>query len=172
MVQKKKIEAVEQIAANIREAKSAVFVDYHGLTVAEANDLRARCREANVRYRVVKNRLAKRAYDAAGVAPPERVLRGPTAIAFGLDDPTTPARILAEFAKDNEHITIKGGFLGDEWLDVAAVEQLAKIPPRDQLLARLLGSLRAPLTKLVWVLRAPLSQLTVALKAVAEQKTG
>jgi len=170
MVQQKKVESALKIAERARAAQSAVFVDYRGLSVQEANRLRTLCREAGVVFQVVKNRLAKRALEEVGTSPPEEILRGPTAIAFGMEDPTSPARVLSDFAKQSEHLKIKGGFLGEKWLDQAGVQTLAKIPPREVLLARLMGGLRSPLVKLGWVLRAPLAQLSVGLKAVAEQK--
>ncbi|KPL12932.1 hypothetical protein AMJ85_00825 [candidate division BRC1 bacterium SM23_51] len=170
MVQEEKIEIASRLAEQIRQAKVMVFADYRGMTVKEATELRARCRQSNVRFQVVKNRLAKRGFGEAGVAPPEEILRGPTAIAFGWEEPTTPARVLAEFAKDCEHLAIKGGFLGERWLDTASVEQLAKIPPREILLSRLVGSLHSPLRRLAWVLRAPTVQLATTLKAVAAQR--
>lgn len=172
MVQEKKIEIASQIAKQIRQAKAMVFVDYRGMTVREATELRVRCQQANVRFRVVKNRIAKRGFGEAGVAPPEETLQGPTAIAFGWEEPTVPARVLAEFTKQCKHLAIKGGFLGERWLDTAGVEQLAKIPPRDVLLSRLAGSLHSPLRRLAWALRAPTMQLAWSLRAVAEQKTG
>ena len=171
MVQEKKVQAVAEILEQIRGSKASVFVAYRGLTVAEANRLRARCREANVRYHVVKNRLAKRAFGEMGAIPPEDVLVGPTAVAFGVEEPTAPARVLTDFLKHTDHIAIKGGFLGTKWLDPTRVEQLSRIPGREVLLGRLLGSLKSPLQRLVWDLRSPVGQLAVALAAVAEQKT-
>jgi large subunit ribosomal protein L10 len=121
---------------------------------------------------VIKNRLAKRAFEVVGVVPPGEVLRGPTALALATDEPTAPARVLADFAKDSEHIAVKGGFLGDRWLEAAHVQQLATIPSREVLLARLAGSMRSPLNRLAWVLKAPIAQLGFALRALADQKTG
>jgi len=171
MVQEKKIEAVARIAEQIRRSKATLFVDYRGMTVAEATRLRRRCRQANVTVRVIKNRLAKRAFADEGVPPPEEVLLGPTALAFGEDEPTAPARVFSEFAKDCQHVKIKGGFLGSRWLDAKGVERLSKIPAREVLLARLAGSLQGPLVRLAWVLHAPVTQLAMGLKAVAGKLT-
>jgi large subunit ribosomal protein L10 len=170
MVQEKKIEAVARIAEQIRRSKSTVFVDYRGMTVAEATRLRRRCRQAKVMVRVIKNRLAKRAFADEGVPPPADVLLGPTALAFGLEEPTSPARVLSEFSKDCQHLKIKGGFLGNRWLDAKSVERLSRIPSRAVLLSRMAGSLRGSLVRLAWVLQAPVTQLAIALKAVAGQK--
>jgi large subunit ribosomal protein L10 len=142
------------------------------MTVAEATQLRRQCQSAGVNYRVVKNRLARRALDDLGMLPPDEVLQGPTAVAIASDEVTAPARVLAEFAKDSEHLVLKGGFLGERWLEAAGVEQLAKIPPREQLLTRLAGDLRSPLNRLAWALKAPLAKMGMALKALAQQKAG
>jgi len=170
MVQQKKIEIVTEFTDQLRRSKATVFVDYRGMTVGEATRLRRRCREAGVRFRIIKNRLAKRALNAVGVSPPEEVLRGPTAIALGEEELTAPARVLSEFAKDCKHVSIKGGLLGNRWLDAKNVEQLSRIPSREVLLARLAGSLRSPIARLAWVVRAPIGQLARALRAVAEKK--
>jgi len=170
MVQQKKIEIATQIAEQLRQAKATVFVDYRGMTVGEATKLRRRCRQSNIRYQVVKNRLAKRALSAAGILPPEAVLQGPTALALALAEPTAPARVLTEFRKECGHLAIKGGFLGKQWLDGKSVEALARIPSREILLSRLLGSLCAPLVRSVWALRAPVAKLAMALKGVAAKK--
>ena len=172
MVQKKKVDTVAEIAGDLGESKATVFVDFRGLTVGEATRLHADCRRANVRFRVVKNRLAKRAFAEKGLAVPEAVLRGPTALAMALEEPTGPARVLINFVKACEHLVIKGGFLGRKWLDAAAVELLSKIPPRRELLARLAGDLKSPLARLTRVLKASVSQLGIVLKAVAEKKAG
>jgi large subunit ribosomal protein L10 len=170
MVQQKKVESVAKISDQVKRSKATVFVDYRGMTVGEATQLRRRCREANVRYLVIKNRLAKRALSEAGVPPPEDVMRGPTAIAFAEQEPTAPARVLSEFAKACQHLAIKGGFLGTRWLNPKSVGELSKIPPREVLIARLAGSLKSPIARLAMVLQAPVAQLARALKAVAEKK--
>ena len=170
MVQQKKIEIATKVAGQLRQAKSTVFVDYRGMTVREATKLRRKCREAGIAFQVVKNRLAKRALSEIGILPPEEVLRGPTALALGLGEPTVPARVLTEFKRDCGHLAIKGGFVGTRWLDSKSVEQLARIPSREVLLARFLGSLRAPLIRSVWALRAPVAKLAMALKAVEAKK--
>lgn len=170
MVQQKKVESVGKIREQLRRSKATVFVDYRGMTVGEATRLRRRCREANVRFLVIKNRLAKRALSEAGVPLPEETLRGPTAVAFAEQEPTAPARVVSEFAKGCQHLAIKGGFLGARWLDSKAVGELSKIPLREVLLARLAGSLKSPIARLALVLNAPVAQLARALKAVAEKK--
>lgn len=167
MVQQKKIEITTAIAERVRQSPCLVFVDYRGMTVKEATKLRRRCREAGVHYQVIKNRLIKRALAESALAPPEAVLQGPTAVALALKEPTAPARVLAEFKKESEHLAVKGGYLGKTWLDPQAVEALAKIPSREVMLARLSGSLKSPIVRVAWALRAPVAKLAMALKAVA-----
>jgi large subunit ribosomal protein L10 len=170
MVQAKKVEVVTAVVDSIRRSKSSIFVDYRGLTVAEATRLRARCREANVLYHVIKNRLTRRAYEQVGMHPPQAMLEGPTAIAFGVADPTAPARVFMDFLKTTEHVHIKGGFVGAQWLDAKGVAALSRIPPREVLLARLTGSLKGPIVRFVWGMRSPAAKLAMALKAVAEKQ--
>ncbi len=169
MVQQKKIEITAAAAERIRQCPCLVFVDYRGMTVGEATKLRRRCRENGVHFQVIKNRLIKRALAESALAPPEKVLEGPTAVALALKEPTAPARVLLEFKKDSEHVAIKGGFLGKTWLEPPAVEALAKIPSREVMLARLTGSLKGPIVRVAWALRAPVAKLAMALKAVASR---
>jgi len=170
VVQTRKIEMVGKIAELVRGAKAAVLVDFRGMTVREATQLRRRCREVDVDFHVVKNRLAKLALGQIGLRPPDEVLRGPTALAVAMSEPTACARVLTEFRKDCEHAAVKGGFLGTAWLDAKAVEQLARVESREILLQRLAGSLRGPLVRLARVLGAPVVQLAMVLKAAAEKK--
>ena len=172
MVQQKKVEMVETILDRVQKSKAAVFVDFRGLTVAEANALRAAFREADVDYHVVKNRLARRAYDQTEAQPPDEVLQGPTGIAFALTEATAPAKVLSDFKKSSAHVQVKGAFIGVNWIDAEGVEKLAKIPSREILLSRLAGSLQSPLANLASLLKQLGGQrLATALKAVADQKT-
>lgn len=170
MVQARKIENVGKIAERVRSAKATVLVDFRGMTVKEATQLRRRCREVDVDFHVVKNRLARLALGQIGLRPPDEVLRGPTALAVAMGEPTACARVLTEFRKDCQHAVVKGGFLGAAWLDAKAVEQLARVASREVLLQRLARSLCMPLVRLAYALRAPAGQLAMILKAAAEKK--
>ncbi len=165
-----KTEAVAALAKSIGEAKSVIVADYRGLTVAQVSELRTKAREASVYYKVAKNRLVKLALKECGLDPLDDVLQGPSAFAMGMEDPVSPAKVLAEFSKENEALEIKGGFLGAEILSVEDVKKLASMPSRDELLSRMMGSLQSPVTKFAIALNQSVAKIAYALKAVADQK--
>ncbi len=169
---KQKIDAVAELTEKLSRSKSVVIADYRGLTVAEVNRLRTKMREANVDYQVVKNRLFKIAASENGFDSMGTVLKGPSAFAIGYDDPVAPAKVVSDFSKDIEKLKIKGGWFGTQALDVAGVQSLANLPSREQLLARMLGSLNSPVTKLAIGLNQAISKIAYAMKAVAEAKEG
>jgi large subunit ribosomal protein L10 len=144
---------VEEISELLSDAKSAVLVDYRGLTVEQDTNLRKELREANVTYKVYKNTLIRLAakdtpYEALGP-----VLEGPTAIAVSKEDATAPARILADFAKTAKKLEIKGGIVEEKYYDAAAMQTIASIPSREILLGRLLGSMQSPVANFARVLK-------------------
>lgn len=167
---KLKIETVSELTEKLSRSKSVVVADYRGLTVSQVNKLRAKMREANVDYAVVKNRLFKIAAAEKGLDPMDAMLKGPSAFAIGYDDPVSAAKIVSDFAKDADKLQIKGGWLGTQALSAAAVTDLANMPSREQLLGRLLGSLNSPVTKLAIGLKQCISKVAYAMKAVADQK--
>ena len=156
----KNLEIKKQVVADITEkfknAQSVIAVHYSGLTVEEATKLRAQCREAGVDYCVLKNTLVRRALDDMGISGWDNVLEGPTAFAFGMKDAVAPAKIVCDFIDKakNDYMSVKVGLMGNEVLDVNAIKALAALPSREVLLARLVGSLNAPISKLVYVLEA------------------
>ena len=143
---------VQAIAEDIAGAQSAVLVDYRGLTVAEDTELRKQLREAGVIYKVCKNTMMKRAFEGTEFAGLEEYLEGPSALAISKDDATAPARILCKFAKDAKALEVKGGVVEGAVYDVAGIQELSKIPSREELLSKLLGSLQSPITNLARVL--------------------
>ena len=167
---KKKEAVVDSIKAKLEASQSVVLIDYRGLTVAEVTELRNQMREAGVEYQVLKNTMIKRAAEKAGIEGLDPILEGPTAVAFGINDPVAPAKILTKFAKDTKKITIKGGVLAGNAIDVAAVENLAKLPSKEELIAKMLGSLNAPITGLVMVLSGVTSKFVRTLEAIRVQK--
>lgn len=169
---KKKEAVVDSIKEKLDASQSVVLIDYRGLTVAEVTDLRNQMRKAGVEYQVLKNTMIKRAADKAGIEGLDPILEGPTAVAFGINDPVAPAKILTKFAKDTKKITIKGGVLAGKAIDVAAVENLAKLPSKEELIAKMLGSLNAPVTGLVMVLSGVTSKFVRTLEAIRVQKEG
>ena len=125
MARPEKVAEVEYLTDKLLKSEGVVLADFSGLTVAQANDLRVKCREQKVELRVVKNRLARRAAVAADSAALEALFKGPTAIAFGLESPVEPAKVLTEFAKTNEKLRVKGGFVDGEVLSVKDVRTLS-----------------------------------------------
>jgi large subunit ribosomal protein L10 len=144
---------VEEIKGYANDAKGAVLVDYRGLTVEQDVRLRRQLREAGVVYKVYKNTMLHLAFEGTDYDQLDKHLEGPTAVAFGIDDETAPARILAKFAKEAEALEFKGAVVGGTYYDVAGIQELAKIPSRDELISKLLGSLQSPITNLARVLK-------------------
>ena len=170
MVRPEKIAEVELLTEKMRDAHGLILADFTGLTVAQANELRGKCREAGVEFRVVKNRLARRAAADVDASALDDLLKGPTGIAFGMEGPVEPAKILTDFAKDNEKLEIKGGFLDGNLLTAEEVIALSKMPSRDELLAMMMSTFQGPTRGFVGVLHGLLSKCVRTLDAVREQK--
>ena len=143
---------VQAIAEDVKDAASVVLVDYRGLTVAQDTALRKQLREAGITYKVCKNTMMKRAFEGTEFAALDEHLEGPSALAISKDDATAPARILSEFAKEAEDLQFKSAVVGGTYYDEAGIQTLAKIPSRDVLISKLLGSLQSPVTNLARVL--------------------
>ena len=144
---------VDEIKGYVSDAKSAVLVDYRGLTVEQDTKLRKQLREAGVVYKVYKNTMLHLAFDGTDFAQLDNDLEGPTAIAFGIEDETAPARIINDFAKEAEALEIKSGVVDGEYYDAAGVKVLATIPSKDELISKLLGSLQSPITNFARVVK-------------------
>ena len=152
---------VEQMTETLNSAVAGVLVDYKGISVADDTALRRKLREAGVKYAVVKNTMLSRAAEKAGLDEMKSVLEGTTALATSTDDELVAAKILCEYAEKNENFKVKAGFFEGKIISADVVSQLAKIPPRDTLLAMLAGGLNATI-----------AGLARAINAVAEQKGG
>lgn len=152
------IEMKKAVVAEIKEklvnAKSVVLVDYRGLTVAEVTELRNQCRKAGVEYAVLKNTMVNLAAKEAGIEGLESYLKGPTAVAFGMEDAVAPAKVLTEFIKKTKKTEVKCGLLDGQILDAAGVEALAAIPSREVLIAKIMGSMMSAVSKFVYVVEA------------------
>ena len=151
-----KKQVVADITKKFQDAKSVVVVNYTGLTVEQVTALRAQCRAANVDYCVLKNTLVRRALDDLKITGLDDLLNGPSAFAFGMEDVVAPAKLLSDFIEKSktEVLTIKAGLMGTEVISAAKVSELAKVPSREVLLARLLGSLQSSVSGFVRVLDA------------------
>lgn len=143
---------VQAIAEDVKDAASVVLVDYRGLTVAQDTELRKQLREAGIIYKVCKNTMMKRAFEGTEFAALDEHLEGPSAIAISKDDATAPARILCKFAKDAKALELKAGVVEGNVYDVAGLTELSKVPSREELLSKLLGSMQSPITNLARVL--------------------
>ena len=167
-----KTSVVEGVKEKMQAAQSMVLIDYRGLTVAEVTDLRNRCRKEGVEYAVIKNTMSRKAAEELGIEGLDPMLHGPTAVAFGMTDAVAPAKILVNFIKDVKKTEIKCGVMEGKVLDVKGVEALAELPPKEVLIAKMMGSLNAPITNFVGVLSATLRSLVYAIEAVRKQKAG
>ena len=143
-----KAKQVEEIREKLEKAQSVVVFDYRGLTVEEVTNLRSEMRKAGVEYVVLKNHIVNRAAQASF----HNYLKGPSAFAFGYDDAVAPARILKDTVKKLKKCEIKGGIINGVVTDAAGMNTLADLPSREQLIARLLGSMMSPISKLAIVL--------------------
>jgi len=165
-----KAEQVEEIAERLKKAKVAVLTDYRGLTVGQLQDLRARLRGGDVEYRVVKNTLARRAAEAAGVPALQAELKGPVAIAFGYDDLGVPAKLINEFVRATRlKLEVVGGLVEGRVFSPDQVKQLADLPSRESLIAQLMGTLQSPVSQLVGIMQTPVQQLIGVLDAYKER---
>lgn len=144
---------VEEIKGYVANAKSAILVDYRGLTVEQDTALRKQLREAGVVYKVYKNTMLNFAFEGTDYAQLAPHLEGPTAVAFGIEDATAPARILNNVAKTAPALEFKGGVVEGTYYDAEGVKLVANIPSREVLISKLLGSLQSPITNFARVLK-------------------
>jgi large subunit ribosomal protein L10 len=165
-----KVAEVAEIKQKLERASGVVVVEYMGMNVLEVTELRNQLRRSSVEYRVLKNTLVNRAADELAIEGLEPFLKGPTALAFGYEDPTQPAKVLTEYMKKVNKLQIKCGLVDRKLVKAKEVEALAKIPPKEQLVAKMLGSMNAPIANFVGVLNGPARALVCALRAVQDQK--
>jgi large subunit ribosomal protein L10 len=165
-----KVEKVAALTSLMRESKALFLADFTGLDVASVTDLRNKLRKASVGYRVVKNRLAKRAAETAEIAGLDDSFSGPTALAFGNEDPVVPAKILQDFADDNGNLAIKIGLVDGQVLQPEEIKALAALPSREVLLRSVVGGVRSPLFGFAGVLNGLLRNLVGLISAVENKK--
>jgi large subunit ribosomal protein L10 len=165
-----KEEKVGEITELFRDAKSVVLVDYRGLTVEEATNLRNEFRKEGVKYHVLKNAMVDRAAAQLNIEGLSEYLKGPSAFAFGYTDPVLPAKIVTDFIKKTRKMSIKAGLVDGKVIDEKGVKALADLPSREVLVAKLLGSMNAPISGLVTVLGGTVRSLLYTLNAIQAQK--
>ena len=167
----KKEATIEELREKIAGAKNLFFTNYQGLTVEEISRLRTELRKDGSTYGVVKNTLFKRAASDDLAAQLDAILAGPTGVVFAGADPVAPAKALKTFRDATKKVDVKAAYIDGKIVDAAQVNALAALPPKIELLARLVGSLKSPLQGLVMVLSGNQSGLVRVLNAVREQKS-
>ncbi len=160
---------VAEVAEVAEKSVTAVMAEYRGLTVAEMTSLRQEARNAGVFLKVVRNTLAKRALENTQFDCMRDALVGPLMLAFP-EDPSAPARLIRDFAKSHDKLAVKHISIGGELLDASQLAAIAKLPNRDEAIAKLMGTMKAPITKFVQTLAAPHTKLVRTLAAVRDQK--
>jgi len=163
-----KAELIETLQTTLNDSTTVVVAHQVGMTVAESSDLRAKMREAGAGFKVTKNRIAKLALNDTPHTALESMFTGPTAIGTSTD-PVAAAKVLVEYAKGNDKLTIVGGSMDGKSLDKAGVEALAKLPSLDELRGKLVGILQAPAAKIVRVAQAPAGKVARVIKARSDQ---
>nr|MDK2851428.1 large subunit ribosomal protein [Candidatus Cloacimonadota bacterium] len=174
MVQQFKVDKVKNLVERLRSAKAIVLVDYKGINVEQVNDLRNRFRADKVEYLVEKNTLLKIALNELGITELDKYLNGPTAVAFSQDDEVSPARVVAKFSKevmeDADFPSFKVGYVAGHVYGQAELAALANLPTRDELLAKVLGSMTAPLTGFMAVSQGIIRKFIYAVDAIKDKQ--
>ena len=167
LTRQQKEDQLAALSSLLEGANTLVLVDYRGLTVPDANDLRGRLRntgDGSVAYRVVKNTLIKRAIEGTEAAAIDALLTGPTALAIAYDEPSALAKTLVDYSKENERFELKGGMVDGELVDVETLQRLAALPTKHELHGMLAGTLQAPMRNLAGTLHALLGYMRNALE--------
>ncbi len=170
MNREQKAAAVAEIADSLKEAEAVFAVDFRGISVPQAAELRTRLRDADATFRVVKNSLTERAADEVGADTLKALLDGPTALTFVRGDAALAAKALQTFRRETDLLEFKGGLLGDEAVDAEQILAIARLPARDVLYGQLVGLAASPITGLVRGLNALIAGLAIQLGQIAEKK--
>jgi large subunit ribosomal protein L10 len=170
MLRHEKDAVIAEVQQLFADTENLFVSDYRGLTVAELAELRGKLRESGAQFKIVKNTLGGIAADKSGREPVKELLAGPTGVTFCGDDLVGAAKALADFAKTHPQLEVRGGLLDASLIGAADVKALASLPPRDVLIAQLVGTMAAPMTGLVTVLQGTISGFVRALDQVAQQR--
>ena len=170
MNREQKAAAIAEIVAQIKESEAVFAVDFRGISVPQAADVRTRLRDADATFRVVKNTLTERAADEAGAESLKPLLEGPTALTFVRGDAATAAKAIATFNRETQLLTFKGGLLDGDALDAEQILAISRLPSRDVLYGQLVGMVASPITGLARGLNALLSGVAIALNEVLGKK--
>lgn len=169
MNREEKSTTIQEIAAQIEGSEAIFAVDYRGISVSQAAELRSKLREADASFRVVKNRLTKLAADQAGEERLAELLQGPTALAFVRGDTAAAAKAISTFNKEHDVLTYKGGFMGETALDETGFKSIAQLPSREVLIGQFAGIVASPITGVVRGLNALIQGLASQLGQIADQ---
>lgn len=170
MNRKEKQQEIESLKQDFSDANNALLVGFSGLTVEKDTQLRAELRKNNLKYKVVKNTLAKLAAEGTPVAPLKDQFVGPTAITISSTDPVTMAKVLAKFAKENAQFTFKAGLVEGRVIDVKDIEAIASLPSKEELISKVMFLINANAQRLATALNGTMRNLAVVLNQIAEKK--
>lgn len=169
-VRPEKQEEVEALKAKFGAAKGIVLADYTGVTVAEVSDLRRKCRDARVEYKVVKNTLARIAAREVNLGELADHFDGPIAIALSSVDSVAPARVLSDFVKSYQKMTLKVGYFEGRIYSDSQIREIAALPPREHLLGQVIGAVQAPIAQLIWCIESVLRNVVTVVDEAGKKK--
>jgi large subunit ribosomal protein L10 len=166
----KKTETMDEIRELLKTSKNIVLSEYRGLNVEQVTDLRSKLRKAGVKFKVLKNTLTKKLFAEAGIENMEEHLQGPVAISFLSDDVAASSKAIMDFAKKNELLVVKAGYVDGKFVEASGIKTIAALPSREVLLSMVLSTMNAPVKDLLSVLQGTTRKLVYALNAIKEQK--
>jgi large subunit ribosomal protein L10 len=167
-----KAQTIDELTSLLENSKGTVLLDYRGLDVAAIQALRRQLSGEQVEFHVAKNTLLRIAAERAQVDVSPELLTGPTAVAFGMQDEVTPAKLLTQFTRTNRVVSIKGGVIAGRSMTAAEIGRVAELPSREDLLATLLGAIQAPLAQTLAVLQAPAREVAGLAQALVDARGG
>ena len=167
----KNIKKVDELTEKLERAKGVYLTDYIGLNVQDITDLRREFYQNDVEYLVTKNTLLIIAANNSNLNDLDSVLNGSTAVAFSYEDPTSPARVIKKFTKDNELPKVKGIVIDGEFIDASEFDRIANLPTKEESIAKFAALLQSPLLKLIWALKSPMSDMTNMLNNLKEKES-
>ncbi len=164
-----KAKMVEEFSEKFRNSASVILTDFTGLTANEMMDMRKKIKEQRLQYKVLKNTIIKRIFDKLGWEQMKEFVKGPTGICFG-DDPVSASKLLTKIASDTGKLKIKGGIIEGKVYDARAINELSRLPSRDELIAKVVAGIASPLSGLIFTLRGVLQNFVLVLNQIKEKK--
>lgn len=166
---KKEVE-VKELAEKFTKAKGIIFTDFQGLNVADTTEFRKKLNKAKIEYKVIKNNIINRALKEVKLSDLQEFINGPTGVVISYDNPVISAKLVKDFRTDHDGLKIRAGILEGKGIDIIKIKFLADLPPKEILIAKVVGGIKAPLYNLVFVLKASLSKLVYALNALKNKE--